>query len=84
MHIQFQGAARTVTGSMHVLTVGGRTILLDCGMYHGKRDESRERIIIPAFSGHADRTELLRYIGGFPREAMKGIFLMPGDEAPIV
>jgi hypothetical protein len=26
----------------------------------------------------------LRYIGGFPREAMKGIFLVPGDEAPIV
>jgi metallo-beta-lactamase family protein len=43
MHLQFQGAARTVTGSMHVLTVGGRSILLDCGIYHGKRDESRER-----------------------------------------
>ena len=43
MHIQFQGAARTVTGSMHVLTVGGRTILLDCGIYHGRRDEARER-----------------------------------------
>jgi hypothetical protein len=28
---------------MHVLTVGGSTILLDCGMYHGKRDESRGR-----------------------------------------
>ena len=43
MHIQFQGAARTVTGSMHVLTVGGRMVLLDCGMYHGRRDESRDR-----------------------------------------
>ncbi|HET6274072.1 MAG TPA: MBL fold metallo-hydrolase [Bacteroidota bacterium] len=43
MHLQFQGAARTVTGSMHVLTVQGKTILLDCGIYHGRRDESRER-----------------------------------------
>ncbi len=43
MRLQFQGAARTVTGSMHVLTVNGRTILLDCGTYHGKRDEARER-----------------------------------------
>jgi len=43
MHLQFQGAAGTVTGSMHVLTVGGRTVLLDCGIYHGRRDESRER-----------------------------------------
>ena len=24
MHLQFQGAARTVTGSMHMLTVGGK------------------------------------------------------------
>ena len=43
MHLQFQGAARTVTGSMHVLTVGGRKVLLDCGMYHGRRDEAHER-----------------------------------------
>ncbi len=43
MHLQFQGAARTVTGSMHMLTVGGKTILLDCGIYHGRRDEARKR-----------------------------------------
>ncbi len=43
MHLQFQGAARTVTGSMHLLTVGGQTILLDCGIYHGRRDEARKR-----------------------------------------
>ncbi len=43
MQIQFQGAARTVTGSMHVVTVNGKTILLDCGTYHGRRDEARER-----------------------------------------
>lgn len=43
MQLQFQGAARTVTGSMHVLTVGAETILLECGTYHGKRDEARIR-----------------------------------------
>ena len=43
MNLQFQGAARTVTGSMHMLTVSGDTILLDCGIYHGRRDEARER-----------------------------------------
>jgi metallo-beta-lactamase family protein len=43
MQLEFQGAARTVTGSMHMVTVGGRTILLDCGIFHGRRDESRER-----------------------------------------
>jgi len=43
MHLQFQGAARTVTGSMHMVTVGGKTILLDCGIYHGRRQEALER-----------------------------------------
>jgi metallo-beta-lactamase family protein len=43
MHLQFQGAARTVTGSMHMLSVAGATVLLDCGIYHGRREESRER-----------------------------------------
>ncbi len=43
MQLQFQGAARTVTGSTHVPTVSGRTVLPDCGIYHGRRDESRER-----------------------------------------
>jgi metallo-beta-lactamase family protein len=37
MELQFWGAARTVTGSMHLLRVNGFTILLDCGLYQGKR-----------------------------------------------
>lgn len=41
--IQFWGAARTVTGSMHLITVNGTKILLDCGLYQGKRKESYER-----------------------------------------
>jgi metallo-beta-lactamase family protein len=43
MKIQFLGAARTVTGSMHLLTVNGARILLDCGLFQGKRKESFER-----------------------------------------
>jgi metallo-beta-lactamase family protein len=41
--VQFWGAARTVTGSMHLLTINGARILLDCGLYQGKRQESYER-----------------------------------------
>jgi metallo-beta-lactamase family protein len=41
MQVFFQGAAQTVTGSMHVLTVRGKTVLLDCGTFHGKREEAR-------------------------------------------
>ncbi len=41
MHLEFSGAAREVTGSCHILRVGKRTILLDCGLYQGSRAESR-------------------------------------------
>lgn len=40
MDIEFFGAAREVTGSCHILRVGGKTVLLDCGMFQGKRSES--------------------------------------------
>lgn len=43
MKIEFWGAARTVTGSMHLVETAGRRILLDCGMYHGRREEAFER-----------------------------------------
>ena len=42
MEIQFIGAARTVTGSMHLVRANGYTFLLDCGMYQGKRKEAFE------------------------------------------
>jgi metallo-beta-lactamase family protein len=40
--IQFCGAARTVTGSRHLLRVGGKAFLVDCGLFQGPR-EIRER-----------------------------------------
>jgi metallo-beta-lactamase family protein len=43
MQITFHGAAQTVTGSQHLITAGGKRLLLDCGLYQGKRDESRRR-----------------------------------------
>ncbi len=42
MKIHFIGAARTVTGSQHLLSINGKNILLDCGMYQGKRKEAFE------------------------------------------
>lgn len=43
MHIEFSGAAQEVTGSCHILRVGTRTVLLDCGLFQGRRSESREK-----------------------------------------
>ncbi len=39
--ISFHGAAQTVTGSQHLITVDGKGFLLDCGLYQGKREEAR-------------------------------------------
>jgi metallo-beta-lactamase family protein len=41
--IEFVGAAQTVTGSMHLVRTGKATILLDCGLYQGRRREAFER-----------------------------------------
>ena len=43
MEIEFAGAAREVTGSCHIVRVGGKTVLLDCGMFQGRREKSREK-----------------------------------------
>lgn len=42
MRINFMGAAGGVTGSMHLIEVNGKRILLDCGMYQGHRDEANQ------------------------------------------
>ncbi len=41
MEIAFIGGARRVTGSLHMLTVGGARVLLDCGLNEGRREEAR-------------------------------------------
>lgn len=40
MEIKFCGAARTITGSCHLITLDdGYKILLDCGLYQGREDK---------------------------------------------
>ncbi len=43
MRIHFVGAARTVTGSQHLLEFHDSRVLLDCGLYQGRRREAGER-----------------------------------------
>jgi metallo-beta-lactamase family protein len=43
MDIQFFGAAQTVTGSKHLITTDDNTrILLDCGLFQGKRSDAEQ------------------------------------------
>jgi len=52
IHIHFHGAAQTTTGSMHLIEANNKRILLDCGLYQGRRKEAfhknRDMAIDPA------------------------------------
>jgi metallo-beta-lactamase family protein len=43
MKIHFAGAAGEVTGSKHLLEINGKFILLDCGLFQGRRKEAFEK-----------------------------------------
>jgi metallo-beta-lactamase family protein len=85
--IQFNGAAETVTGSQHVITVNGKRIMVDCGLFQGPR-EIRERNWEPfAFEPHEIDAVVLTHahtdhIGLLPRLIAKGyrgpVYATPG------
>ncbi|HZL95977.1 MAG TPA: MBL fold metallo-hydrolase, partial [Vicinamibacterales bacterium] len=57
MELRFLGAAGSVTGSCHLLKVGDKTLLLDCGQIQGSRlDEELNRVPLPV--GHVDAVVL--------------------------
>jgi len=43
MKVIFHGAAKNVTGSMHLIEIGGKKLLLECGIHQGRREESENR-----------------------------------------
>ncbi len=49
MKITFHGAAREVTGSMHLLQTEKDNVLLDCGLFQGKRSEAAQKNRVAPF-----------------------------------
>ena len=47
--LTFAGAAGTVTGSKHLLALGGETILLDCGLFQGLKELRQRNWAAPPF-----------------------------------
>ena len=61
MKIAFHGAARSVTGSRHLLQTSSAQVLLDCGMFQGERRESDRRNRDLGFDPHAVDAVLLSH-----------------------
>ena len=86
MKISFHGAARTVTGSKHLLTLkSGKKVLLDCGMFQGlgketdllNRDfgfEPAEVDVMILSHAHIDHSGLIQNL---LRMVLKGRFSAP-------
>jgi len=75
--VSFHGAARTVTGSRHIVSVNSENVLLDCGLFQGRRAETYERNLNFSFNP-ADIDALILshahidHIGNVPNLVKKG------------
>jgi metallo-beta-lactamase family protein len=77
MRITFHGAAREVTGSLHLLEVNGQKILLECGMYQGHREDTYTRNLNFPFDPASIDTMVLSHAhidhsGNLPNLVKKG------------
>lgn len=77
MRIRFHGAAQEVTGSCHLVEVGDRRILLDCGLIQGTaKDEARNHQRFPFDPQQIDAVVLshahIDHSGRLPRLVKSG------------
>jgi metallo-beta-lactamase family protein len=61
MKITFHGAAQTVTGSRHLLEINGHQLLLDCGLYQGRRKDFYKRNLEFPFDVHDVNSVILSH-----------------------
>lgn len=80
--IQFCGAAETVTGSRHLLTVDNKRYLIDCGLFQGYQEKERNWLPFP-YPAHSIEKVILTHahidhIGYLPK------FYTEGFRGPIL
>lgn len=83
MKLTFHGAAQTVTGSRHLLDINGHRLLLDCGLYQGRRKDFYARNLEFPFDPGSVNSVILSHAhidhsGNLPN------FVKQGYEGPIV
>ena len=61
MKLSFHGAARSVTGSRHLIETQGGRVLLDCGLFQGRREEAERRNRDLGFDGRSIDAVLLSH-----------------------
>lgn len=49
MNLTIYGAARSVTGSQYLLRINGKTLLLECGMFQGRREDTYRKNVHLAY-----------------------------------
>ncbi|MFH1009658.1 MAG: MBL fold metallo-hydrolase [bacterium] len=77
MRLTFYGACRGVTGSQYLIEVQGHKLLLECGLFQGRREEAYRRNRHPKYPApEIDAVVLshahLDHSGNLPRINMKG------------
>jgi metallo-beta-lactamase family protein len=88
--LTFVGAAGTVTGSKHLLTIGGRRIFIDCGLFQGLVDvRALNDVPLPAPANEIDAVVIthghLDHVGYLPKLVRDGftgpVFCTPPTQA---
>lgn len=77
MKVHFFGATRTTTGSMFLLEINGQRILLECGLFQGRRADTLERNrSFPFSAGDVDSVILshahIDHCGNLPNLCRRG------------
>ena len=61
LQVTFHGAAETVTGSQHLIDMDGTQLLLDGGLFQGRRSESFARNRLPPYAVQQVQAVLLSH-----------------------